>query len=263
MPQRMKLVVAYLGSGFAGWQRQPGQRTVQEELERAIGRALGLTATPCVIAAGRTDAGVHAAGQVVHVDVPTSTPVDGFVRGVVQRLPTDLRLGSATRVSSTFHARFDAVAKKYVYRLRLRPSAMPWNDLRAAAHRGRWDETMARSGLSLLPGIRDMASFSVTDPGVTDTIRRLDSATLVHGRYEIALHFVGGGFLRYQVRRMVGAVLELASGNRSLAWFRDLLEHPTPGARIRTAPARGLTLERVWYRRPAVSGRPTQHADGD
>jgi len=112
--------------------------------------------------------------------------------------------------------------------------------------------------LSLLPGTRDWAAFTVPDPGPQSTVRTVFRALMRVRRNGVDLEFVGSGFLRYQVRRMVGAVLEVGRQQRSLAHFVDLLDHPTPGAPIRTAPAGGLSLEKVFYRRsPVISPRPT------
>lgn len=250
--RRFKLVVAYLGTGFAGWQRQRGARTVQGELEGALTRFLRTRVAPAVVAAGRTDAGVHAAGQVVHVDLPAGVTARALARGLGSRLPPDLRLVSAVAVDDGFHARFDAVAKRYVYRLVHRRSSRPWNDLRHAEVARPVDPERLARVLAGFVGRHDVASFSVTDPGVETTVRTLAEASCRATGRGVVLTFVGDGFLRYQVRRMVGAALEVATGARDPEWLSALLDAPTPGARIRTAPAEGLTLEHVWYRRPKV-----------
>jgi tRNA pseudouridine38-40 synthase len=248
--RRFKLVVAYLGTGFSGWQRQRGRRTVQGVLETALARFLRTRSAPSVVAAGRTDAGVHAAGQVVHVDLPVGVSPEALVRGLGSRLPDDLRLVSAVVAVDDFHARYDAVAKRYVYRLARCRSSRPWADLRHAVVRGPVDPDRLGEVLSRFVGRRDVASFSVTDPGVESTVRTVLEASCRATRRGAVLTFVGDGFLRYQVRRMVGAALDVAHGVRDPAWLIRLLDDPTPGARIRTAPAGGLTLDRVWYRRP-------------
>jgi tRNA pseudouridine38-40 synthase len=253
--RRFKLVVAYLGTGFAGWQRQRGQRTVQRELEAALGRLLGRSRPPTVVAAGRTDAGVHAAGQVVHVDLPASISADAVRDGLNARLPHDVRIVTTLVAAAGFHARFDAVGKRYDYRIAHRRSTRPWADLRHATLDRPLDVALLEQTVTRLVGRHDFASFSVVDPGVGDTTRTIYEIRCRPTRRGARITFVGDGFLRYQVRRMVGAALDVATGSRQPEWFDELLGQPTPGAPIRTAPASGLTLEKVWYRWPP--GRPT------
>ncbi len=240
------LTVAYLGTPFAGWQRQPGRPTVQGELEAALGRVLGRPAAG-VVGAGRTDAGVHAAGQVAHVDLPARVPPDDLCRALNRVLPEAIRIRRLRPASPRFHARRDAVAKRYVYRLRTRPAALPWVGLRTAVVPGPLDLGLLERAAARLPGTRDWASFTVTDPGPGGSVRTVYGVRARRRRDGVDLEFLGDGFLRYQVRRMVGAVLEVASGERALEDLGALLETPRPGAAIRTAAATGLTLERVWY----------------
>ena len=244
MGHRIKLTVAYLGAGFSGWQRQARGRTVQGELERALGRMTGVT--PKVVGAGRTDAGVHAAGQTAHTDLPAKIEPADLVRALNASLDPDLRILSSAAVGDAFHARHHALAKLYTYRVRWRPERLPWAGLRTITTNSPTDEEQARRAVALLVGSRDMASFSV--PQARPTVRTLHRAWIEDRRHGMNLHFVGDGFLRYQVRRMVGAVLDVGLGRLSLADFEDMLNRPQPGASIRTAPARGLTLERVFYR---------------
>ena len=248
--RRFKLIVAYLGTGFSGWQRQRGQRTVQGELEDAIGRLVARSPPPTAVAAGRTDAGVHAAGQVVHVDLPAAITSEAVRRGLDTRLPHDLRIVAVIPVRPGFHARYDAVAKRYVYRLSHRRSSRPWADLRHAVIDGPIDVDLLGRSVARFVGRHDVASFSVSDPGVEDTVRSVLEVTCRATRRGAVVSFVGDGFLRYQVRRMMGAAVEVATGTHDPDWLDRLLDSPTPGARIRTAPAVGLTLEKVWYRWP-------------
>ena len=132
MAFRTKLVVAYLGTPFHGWQRQRGQRTVQGELERALSACVG-GARITVMGAGRTDAGVHAAGQAAHCDIPARIPPSSLVRAVNAVLPSEIRVRSARPVNSLFHAQRSALGKLYTYRLRWSERDLPWLDLRSAA----------------------------------------------------------------------------------------------------------------------------------
>ncbi len=246
MAARAKLIIAYLGTHFCGWQRQAVGRSVQGELEAALTAMLRHPTT--VTGAGRTDAGVHAQGQVAHLELPGPVPPPALVRGLNARLASDVRIRAAALVAPDFDARRDARAKRYVYRLRWRASSLPWHDLRCATRPLIGQPEALGDALELLVGEHDMASFTVPDPGPPATLRILHRVECRHLGAGLDLHFVGQGFLRYQVRRMVGAALEVGDGRRDLAWLAGLLEEPRPGAPIRTAPARGLTLERVYYR---------------
>ncbi len=247
MERRTKLVIAYLGTPFHGWQRQRGQRSVQGELEAALARmTAGLR--PAVVGAGRTDAGVHAAGQTAHVDLPESLPMPGLLKGLNGTLPQEIRVRRAVAVPRGFHARSDARAKRYVYRVRWQEPKLPWLGLRVARMARVQSWAAFDEAVRMLPGRRDMASFSVTDPDQSGGERTLFDLRLQRHRDGVTLHFLGDGFLRYQVRRMVGALLEVGWGRRSLASLQDLLERPQPGSQVLTVPARGLTLEKVYYR---------------
>ena len=248
---RMKLVVAYLGTPFHGWQVQRGQRTVQGELERALSRCVGGSKVS-VVGAGRTDAGVHAAGQTAHCDVPGPIPAESLTRGLNNILPPEIRVRSARPAGPGFHAQKSAIGKLYTYRLRWRQTELPWSEPRSSSVAPVADLEVMAAALDLLPGTRDWASFTVPEPGPQSTIRTLYAARMIGRRCGVDLEFVGDGFLRYQVRRMVGAVLGVGRQRGSLDGFRMLLDHPTPGAPIQTAPANGLCLEKVYYRRTPV-----------
>ena len=247
MGARAKLTIAYLGGSFSGWQRQDNARTVQGDLERGLAK-LTDGHHVAVVGAGRTDAGVHAAGQVAHVDLPTAIPVDVLPRTLNQRLGSDLRVRAAVTVSGGFHARRSARGKHYVYRILWREPELPWLGTRAAVFPPPSEPRTLELACRRLPGRRDWASFTVTDVAHRSTIRSLFRTEVVWRRTGLELHFFGEGFLRYQVRRMAGALLELGSGRMSTRRFADLLARPSPGAPVPTAPARGLTLEKVYYR---------------
>jgi tRNA pseudouridine38-40 synthase len=262
MSRRLKLEIAYHGRPFHGWQRQRGQPTVQGELEAALA-TLFRVRRAAVVGAGRTDAGVHAAGQVAHFDPPGAIPPEALVRALNARLPPEIRVLSARAVAPSFHARKSALGKLYTYRARWQEAKLPWSEPRSAAVRKVVDSAAFSAALDLLAGRRDWASFTVPDPATESTIRTLFSLRLHHRRDGFDLDFVGEGFLRYQVRRMVGALVEVGSGERGLDDFENLIEHRQPGAKIRTAPASGLCLEHVYYRAcPAVTigevGTPTK-----
>ena len=257
MEQRIKLTIAYLGTKFHGWQRQPSQCTVQGELERALAAMTGGIAA-AVVGAGRTDTGVHAAGQVAHVDLPIAIPPSGLQKGLNQHLPQEIRVRAVRRAPPEFHARKSAHGKLYTYRVRWREAALPWLGLRTATLDPITSVTNLEAAIRLLPGHHDMASFTV--PGATDgpTSRTLYDVRCRRRQSGFDLEFLGDGFLRYQVRRMVGALLGVARDRLTVADFGQLLDHPRAGASLLTAPARGLTLEHVYYRDAAKLRNPAR-----
>ena len=257
MAFRMKIVVAYLGAPFHGWQRQRGQRTVQGELERALSKCVGGSRIT-IMGAGRTDAGVHASGQTAHCDLPGCIPPEKLVSSLNARLPLEIRVRSARPAGPGFHAQKSALGKLYTYRLRWRERDLPWLDPRSAVIKPVADMDALTTALTFLSGCRDWASFTVTNPASGSTVRTLYAVRMKTRRSGLHLEFVGDGFLRYQVRRMVGVLLEVGRRKKSLADLRSLLEDPSPGASIQTAPATGLCLEKVYYGKPPFASLRSQ-----
>jgi tRNA pseudouridine38-40 synthase len=220
---------------------------VQGELERAFRKLIGNPAT--VVGAGRTDTGVHAAAQVAHVDLPAKIPSERLVQGLNLILDPAIQVRSALMASSGFHACKSARGKLYTYRARWGTAPLPWTELRSARVREVENHSRLAAATQLLIGKHDWASFTVLDPDRESTVRDIFGVRLQPRREGINLEFVGSGFLRYQVRRMVGVLLEIGRGRRAIEDLRTLIEDPQPGAPIQTAPASGLTLERVYYRR--------------
>jgi tRNA pseudouridine38-40 synthase len=182
MGTRAKLTVAYLGRGFCGWQRQPEDRTVQGELERALRRLTGGRRTS-VVGAGRTDAGVHAAAQVAHVDLPEAFPLEALPRALNARLERDLRVRAARRVADGFHARKDATGKLYVYRIRWRDPGLPWLGLRSAVVPPIDDPDALVSACRRLTGRHDWSSFTVPEVarrGAVRSVHRVEPLNLIN-----------------------------------------------------------------------------------
>jgi len=239
------MTLAYLGTAFAGWQRQPGVSTVQGTMEAALARLFGSPVT--VTAAGRTDAGVHAAGQVAHADLPVTIPGDGLRAAMAGALPPEVRVVRAGRVSPEFHALRDARGKRYVYRFLWKAPRLPWSGLRSAVARPPADRAAMAKAAALFRGRLDVASFTVPDHGRAGTVRTIRRFELRFRPAGLTVTVEGDGFLRYQVRRMVGLLMEVGWGRRSVADVARFLDDPEPGRAVWTAPGRGLTLERVFY----------------
>jgi tRNA pseudouridine38-40 synthase len=162
------------------------------------------------------------------------------------------------RAPPQFHARKSAHGKLYTYRVRWREAALPWLGLRTATLDPITSVTDLEAAVRLLPGRHDMASFTVTDATDGPTTRTLYDVRCRHRQSGFDLEFLGDGFLRHQVRRMVGALLEVARDRLTVADFVQLLDHPRAGASLLTAPPRGLTLEHVYYRDAAKLRNPAR-----
>jgi tRNA pseudouridine38-40 synthase len=242
---RVRLDLAYLGGGFEGWQRQdsarvPAARTVQAELETALAKIFGTEVR--VEGAGRTDSGVHANGQVAHFDSPAwsnEIPPDGLRRGLNRVLAPDVRVTDARVVEDRWHARFSAVGKVYLYRLRLDDYLHPHTGLIEALARTRLDVTAMQEAASLLVGRRDFGPFSLTGSEPTTTIRLLSGLNVEQIGSLVTITAIGEGFLRGMVRRLAGTLRDVGRGRTPVG---RVLSSPGP-----TLEARGLTLERVLY----------------
>ena len=245
--RRLRLDLAYLGTSFEGWQAQDAvrarggvPRTVQATVEEALSRMHGLPLR--VHAASRTDAGVHADGQVAHVDVPPEAPripPEGLRRGVNTLLPWDVRVLAAAEAPEGWHARFGALGKRYVYRLRRGDTLPPFEGLRETLASPRLDPGAMRAAAARLTGRHDFAPFGLAGAPRKTTVRTLARLDVVEEGPLLLVLAVGDGFLRGMVRRLVGTLLEVGLGRLDPEEART---RPGP-----TAPARGLTLEKVFY----------------
>ncbi len=249
---RTRLDIAYLGTPFEGWQVQarPGQReprTVQGEIEKALAAILGFPVR--IHGAGRTDAGVHADGQVAHFDLPAAAPEVpplGLQSALNARLPAEIRITSVAPVPLEFHARLSAESKRYRYRYRRGVYLPPHAGLVESLVRESLDADAMREGAARLVGRRDFAPFSVTGSNPRTTVRMLHSLSVEEVGPLIHVIAVGDGFLRGMVRRLAGTLREVGRGKIRP---EDVLVSPGP-----TAEARGLTLEVVFYPDPLAPG---------
>ncbi|WP_175596079.1 tRNA pseudouridine(38-40) synthase TruA [Thermomonospora catenispora] len=248
---RLRLDIGYDGSDFAGWARQPGQRTVQGVIEEALGRVLRLDPPPALTVAGRTDAGVHARGQVAHVVVPVAAynTVGGTLsRRLARLLPPDVRVWRVTRAPEGFDARFSALSRRYVYRVcddpagvdPLRRRDVLWHP--RPLDLGRMNEASAR-----LVGEHDFAAFCRKREGAT-TIRRLLRLEWTREEPALAAATVeADAFCHSMVRALVGALLMVGDGRREVDWPAAVLAARVRDSAVNVAPAHGLCLEEVRY----------------
>ncbi|WP_377887075.1 tRNA pseudouridine(38-40) synthase TruA [Alkalihalobacillus sp. R86527] len=243
---RIKLTISYDGTAFNGYQIQPNGRTVQEELQHALqkihkGKAVHVTGS------GRTDAGVHAAGQVVHFDTDLCIPLDRWPKALNALLPNDIRTLRADEVPSTFHARYGVKRKTYVYRVdnNATPDVFRRNFV---IHEPR---SLAISNMkeaaALLIGEHDFTSFCSARSEVKDKVRELYKIDIEVENNEITFLFEGNGFLYNMVRILTGTLLEIGRGERGIHDVVNVLEARDRDAAGKTAPPQGLYLWKVCY----------------
>jgi len=242
-----KLTLEYDGTDFEGWQAQPeGHRTVQGVLEEVLARFAG--ERTAVVGAGRTDAGVHAEGQVAGVRLATRLDAAALRRALNAQLPRDLAVLAAAQVPERFHARYDARAKCYRYDLWNAPEPSPLRARRALHAPRPLDLAGMAEAAAHFAGTHDFSSLRAAGSREGDPVRTLHRVA-VRGVAGAALcvEVSGSGFLRHMVRNLVGTLLQVGEGQRPAASVPALLAARDRAAAGPTAPPWGLTLERVLY----------------
>lgn len=243
---RFRLDISYDGTEFSGWARQPGRRTVEQTIGDAIAMVVRLSDAPSLTVAGRTDAGVHATGQVAHVDLPTQLDPADLVRRLAAVLPDDVVVRRVAAAPEGFDARFSALARHYRYRVTDRPPD-PMRRRDTLAWSRPLDETAMQLAARGLEGEHDFAAFCRPREGAT-TIRTLHR--LAVGREDegvVVVTAAADAFCHNQVRAMVGALLAVGEGRRGVNWPRQVLEAGVRDSAVTVAPPRGLTLVHVDY----------------
>jgi len=244
--QGHKLTVAYRGTAFAGWQIQPGKRTVQQCLEDAVAQIWG--AKISVQGSGRTDTGVHALGQVASFNAPRLHHATVLQRALNANLPRDVRVVKCRLVSPAFHARFDAQGKTYRYLIWNHAVQDPFT-LDTHWHVPReLDLAAMRQSARLLIGRHDFASFT-SNPGYEreSTVRTMRRASVVREGHALVFHFSADGFLYRMVRNLVGALVKVGKGKINAAEFAEILRACRRSTAPETEPACGLCLMNVRY----------------
>jgi tRNA pseudouridine38-40 synthase len=271
--QTWKLTLAYDGSDFRGWQVQPGEVTIQGELQQALGRITG--ESPLPQGSGRTDAGVHALAQVASFALQAPIPPGNLLRALNRTLPPSIRILEAITVPSTFHARHSAAAKTYEYRVFRERICPPF--LTRYVHACPWpiDVATLQKSAALFEGEHNFLSFAATDPdlatrnlepapGIDPIIESPDPETLPIGAVRIihsstweerpdeaggllVYRVRGNGFLHHMVRNLVGTMLDVGRGHLPLSEIPSILAARSRSAAGPTAPAQGLFLHSVEY----------------
>jgi tRNA pseudouridine38-40 synthase len=243
--RRLKLTVQYDGTGYAGFQRQPNALTVQQVLEEGIGEALGHPVK--VRAAGRTDAGVHAIGQVAAVDTEVPIPIAAAPVAFTAKLPRSVAVTEAEEVAPTFHPRFDARSKRYVYRLVVRPVRSPFLGRYAWCVPHLPAVEMMAAAAEHLVGRHDFRSFCAGGSEVSHFEREVTRLEVARDGDLVEVWIDADGFLYQMVRIIVGTLVEVGRDRlapESLATILAARDRTRAGP---TAPPEGLCLVRVTY----------------
>lgn len=247
--RNIALLLAYDGTDFIGSQWQNQGRSIQGALESAW-EELNQERRRFTLA-GRTDAGVHAHGQVANVRGTTRHPLTTVVRGMNALLPTDVRVLAAREVDGEFHARHSAIRREYRYLLEVGAAPLPTLRHLALHVEGRLDVAAMTAALPLLEGTHDFAAFTVQSPQQKSTVRTLHRAQLCEvellGRRLLAVELAANAFLQHMVRVIVGTILQVGRGRMQATALQQVLERRERKGAGPTAPAHGLTLTAVRY----------------
>lgn len=241
--RRLKCTIQYDGTGYAGYQVQPNGLTIQEVIETTLAR---MHKHPVkVIGSGRTDARVHAYGQVIHFDTELAIPPENVVKALNTLLPADIRVRSCEEVEPTFEARYDVVGKEYRYFVRREENAFRRN---LSVHIPYpLDLERIRQGMAHLVGTHDFSSFCVAKTETDNRVRTIYEAELMTIDDELVFRFQGSGFLYNQIRIMVGTLLDVGRGRFVPEDIKKMLLAKDRNVAGVTAPPHGLYLWEVFY----------------
>lgn len=244
--QRYKCIISYDGTAYAGYQIQLNGRTIQGELESVLTK-LHKGQLVKVSGSGRTDAGVHAKGQVIHFDSPLAIPEDKWVMALNSLLPADISVLNVEKAPAGFHARFDAKGKEYRYNIYLSPQRDPFMRNYAFRYPFSLDLKAMEEAFVFLKGTHDFTSFCSAKTEVEDKIRTIEQIDYTLNEDLLVLRFVGNGFLYNMVRILTGTLLEVGTGERKPEDMAVLLEKKDRRFAGKTAPGHGLYLWKVFY----------------
>ena len=242
---RYRMTVQYLGSRFSGWQTQPKRTTIQATLEEALSRLAGRPVS--VRGASRTDSGVHARGQVAHLQFPHRESIPDLQKALNALLPRDVQVRSLGPASSDFHAQKSARRKRYQYRIYNGQVLSPFLHGRVCHVRHRLDLEAMQEAARVLAGRHDFSSFAAASTTVRSRVRTIFASRLRTDGRSITYTVEADGFLHHMVRNIVGTLIEVGLGRRPADGMAALLEAHDRTLAGPTAPPEGLWLIRIWY----------------
>lgn len=245
---RYLITFAYDGSKYKGYQKQPRVKTIQGELERAL-KEINNDKQVDVSASGRTDAKVHAYNQKAHFDLDIKITCDKLKQALNSLIPGDIYVKSVVEVKDDFHARFNVKAKEYIYKINM-GEYNPLEKDYVYQYNKRLDLVEMERALKYLEGEHDFKSFSKADDEKEDYVRTIIQTNIIREIKDVnhfTISFLGTGFLRYQVRNMVGLLIEIGEGKRKSEDILEILEAKDRRKVGITAPGEGLYLKDVFY----------------
>lgn len=245
---RYLMTIVYDGSGYKGYQKQPKEKTIQSEIEKALKTINGGKKVD-IHASGRTDAGVHAYNQKAHFDLNKNMTVDQIRNGINSLIPDDIYIKNVVEVDDDFHARFNVKAKEYIYIINL-GEYNPIEKNYVCQYNNKLDLVEMERAMKYLEGTHNFKSFTKTDEDRDDYVRTIVQATLIRdmkNSNKIILSFLGTGFMRYMVRNIVGTLLAVGEGKLKSEDIIEILKAEDRKRAFKTASPEGLYLKDVLY----------------
>lgn len=242
---KIKLTIEYDGTDYVGWQVQPNGVSIQQRVELAVEQLLGESVR--VHSSGRTDAGVHACGMVCHLTTERNLPLSAWREGLNRFLPSNIVVRAAEQVADDFHARFSAKGKRYRYTLLRDDVRSPLLQRTSWLVRQTLDVQLMKMAAEQFVGEHDFAAFRTSGCAAETTRREIYSVALIEDGKLLHIDVSGSGFLKNMVRMMVGTLVEIGRGKRSVRDVSALLSGNLKVGPALTAPAQGLCLMEVWY----------------
>lgn len=255
---RVAIGIEYDGSGYSGWQSQGHARSVQAELESALSRVADHPVE--ITAAGRTDAGVHALAQVAHFDTGASRPLQAWVLGANAWTPGDISVLWAREASESFHARFSALSRTYLYRILNRPMRPAIDRLRVCWRRRELDAGRMHAAAQALVGEHDFSAFRASECQSRTPMRRVFEARVQRSGELVEITVRANAFLHHMVRNIAGSLIAVGSGDRPEGWIGEVLAGRDRTRAGATAPPEGLYFAGVEY--PSGFGLPSGRLPG-
>ena len=247
---RIGLKIEYDGTAYGGWQRLKNAPSIQQTIEEALERALGCSCR--VIGAGRTDAGVHAYGQVAHLDIETKIPADRFSYILNQKLPDDIRIVQSWQAAENFHARRDAIGKHYRYTIYQAPHASALERNSSVHVPQQLDVKKMQQAAQVLIGEHDFSAFRTVGSNIVGTVRTVYRLEVQQQGQHIHIDIWGNGFLYNMVRIIAGTLIEVGKGKIPVQEMQSILDSKERARAGATAPAKGLAMCEVFYRTEEV-----------
>lgn len=242
---RYKITFSYDGSNFNGYQVQPNLRTVQGELEKAVSYLNKQTYTQ-VVASGRTDKGVHALSQTAHFDLNINNTLYKIKRGLNSNLPEDIHIIDVCEVDDNFHARFSVKKKEYIYKLNM-GEYDPINRNYIYQYNKELDIDSMNEAIKYFLGTHDFTSFVPTEDLKEDPVRTIYKTNIKKDKDILEISFQADGFMKYQVRNMVGLLIAVGEGKKKPSDVEMIIKNKNRSQKFKTASPVGLYLKKVWY----------------